>query len=85
MRWRTKDSTLIAYLGYWEGDRKRLYLFKTKNGRYFLQEESGTDFARIWTLNYGEAVQRFGWVKKRKDAVALMSFEEAFPDGIEDA
>lgn len=85
-RWSTKKSILIAYLGLWDGShQKRLYLFKTKSGRYFLQEEKGKDFARIWRLGFGEAVKRYNVTNYKEDAVAVLSFHEAFPHDVPDA
>ena len=86
LRYRTKNASLLAVLHSRETEREHMYLFRTASGRYFTQIDRWNFdgkvlMSTIHPCGLGQAVQFF----ERHAKEILVTWNEAFPGGIDDA
>ena len=80
-RYRTETATLIASDAYWDGHNferrgRNTFLFKTKNGNYFVQRQTQWqgEVDRIEPLDQADAVSLYESLHEK-----AVDFEVAFP------
>jgi hypothetical protein len=86
LRYRTKGATLLAVLERSRSGEDNWYLFRTAKGNYFLQWDRRSPTgdlleSSIHKCGLGLAVRKY----EQESIVRLVSWEKAFPHGIEDA